>query len=113
MNTCVDRALNCTTYEHRYWTDVLSANCRSNSWLVRNVWFNNSLDEVNKRKPNRNFKYYMVMKILLLKFLFKLKEGRRIIGNKVPLVKERRRLFIRKYSFSQRTLNEWNKSTDV
>ena len=37
----------------------------------------------------------------------------RIIGHEVTLVKERCRLDFRKYSFSRRTINEWNKlSTD-
>ena len=37
----------------------------------------------------------------------------RIRGHEVTLVKDRCRLDIRKYSFSKRTLNEWNKlSTD-
>ena len=36
-----------------------------------------------------------------------------VIGSWVTLVKDRCRLDIRKYSFSQRTINEWNKlSTD-
>ena len=38
---------------------------------------------------------------------FKLKEGSRTIGHKAVLVKEQYRL--RKYSFSQRVINEWNK----
>ena len=42
---------------------------------------------------------------------FKLKEGSRTIGHKAALVKEQCRLrkYMRKYSFSQRVLNEWNK----
>ena len=37
---------------------------------------------------------------------FKLKEGS---GTKAALVKEKCRLDMRKYSFSQRVINEWNK----
>ena len=40
---------------------------------------------------------------------FKLKEGSRTRGHKVALVKEQCRLDMRKYSFSQRVINEWNK----
>ena len=39
---------------------------------------------------------------------FKLKEGR-TRGHKAALVKEQCRLDMRKYSFSQRVINEWNK----
>ena len=40
---------------------------------------------------------------------FKLKEGSRTRGQIAALVKEQCRLDMRKYSFSQRTINEWNK----
>ena len=40
---------------------------------------------------------------------FKLKEGSRTRGHKAALVKEQCRLDMRKYSFSQRVINEWNK----
>ena len=40
---------------------------------------------------------------------FKLKEGSRTRGHKAALVKEQSRLDMRKYSFSQRVINEWNK----
>ena len=40
---------------------------------------------------------------------FKLKEGSRTRGHKAALVKELCRLEMRKYSFSQRVINEWNK----
>ena len=40
---------------------------------------------------------------------FKLKEGSRTRGHKAALVKEQCRLDTRKYSFSQRVINEWNK----
>ena len=42
---------------------------------------------------------------------FKLKEGSRTRGHKVALVKEKSRLDMRKYSFSQ-VINEWNKLTN-
>ena len=40
---------------------------------------------------------------------FKLKEGSRTRGHKAAAVKERYRLVMRKYSFSQSVINEWNK----
>ena len=40
---------------------------------------------------------------------FKLKESSRTRGHKAALVKEQCRLDMRKYSFSQRVINEWNK----
>ena len=40
---------------------------------------------------------------------FKLKEDSRTRGQKAALVKEQCRLDMRKYSFSQRVINEWNK----
>ena len=46
---------------------------------------------------------------MLIGMFFKLKEGSRTRGCKAALVKEQRRLDMRKYSFSQRVINEWNK----
>ena len=40
---------------------------------------------------------------------FRLKEGSRTRGHKIALVKEQCMLNMRKYSFSQRMVNEWNK----
>ena len=40
---------------------------------------------------------------------FKLKEGSRTRGHKAALVNEQCRLDMRKYSFSQRVINKWNK----
>ena len=40
---------------------------------------------------------------------FKLKEGSRTRGHNAALVKEQCKLDMRKYSFSQRVINEWNK----
>ena len=40
---------------------------------------------------------------------FKLKEGGRNRGHKAALVKEQCRLYMRKCSFSQRVINEWNR----
>ena len=44
---------------------------------------------------------------------FSLKKDSRARGHEVTLVKDQCRFDIRKFSFSQRTINEWNKlSTD-
>ena len=40
---------------------------------------------------------------------FKLKEGSRTTGHKAALIKEQCRLDMRKYYFSLRVINEWNK----
>ena len=40
---------------------------------------------------------------------FSIKKDSRTRGNEVKLLKDQCRLDIRKYSFSQRTINEWNK----
>ena len=44
---------------------------------------------------------------------FEIKENKKTRGHNYPLVKKQSRLDVRKYSFSQRTINVWNKlSTD-
>ena len=48
-----------------------------------------------------------------INMFFSLKKDSRTRGHKVTLVKDKCRLDITKYSFSRRTINEWNKlSTD-
>ena len=50
---------------------------------------------------------------IVIEIFFSLKKDNRTRGHEVTLVKNQCRLAIRKYSFSQRTINEWNKlSTD-
>ena len=51
----------------------------------------------------------MVMKILLLIFSFEIKESKITRGHKFTLVKKQTRLDVSKFSFSQRTINVWNK----
>ena len=52
----------------------------------------------------------MVMKILIIIFFLKLiKESKITRGHNYTLVKKQSRLDVRKYSFSQRTINVWNK----
>ena len=55
----------------------------------------------------------MVMKILIIISCFEIKESKITRGHNYKLVKKQSRLDIRKYSFSQRTINVWNNlSTD-
>ena len=51
----------------------------------------------------------MGMKILTEIFFFSVKEERRTRGHGITLAKKQCRLDIRKFSFSQRTVNEWNR----
>ena len=47
------------------------------------------------------------------RYVFSLRKDTRTRGDEVTLVKDQCRLDIRKYSFSQRTIKQWNKlSTD-
>ena len=50
----------------------------------------------------------MVMKILILIFFFEIKESKITRGHNFTLVKKQSRLDVRKFSFSQRTINVWN-----
>ena len=53
------------------------------------------------------------MKILIIIFLFEIKESKITRGHNYMLVKKQSRLDVRMYSFSQRTINVWNNlSTD-
>ena len=55
----------------------------------------------------------MVMQILSIIFFFEIKESKMTRGHNYTLVKKQSRLDVRKYSFSQRTINVWNNlSTD-
>ena len=55
----------------------------------------------------------MVMKILILIFFFEIKESKITRRHNYTLVKKQSRLDVRKFSFSQRTINVWNNlSTD-
>ena len=55
----------------------------------------------------------MVIKILILIFVFEINEIKITRGHNYTLVKKQSRLDVRKYSFSQRTINEYNNlSTD-
>ena len=51
----------------------------------------------------------MVMNILILIFFFEIKESKITRGHDFTLVKKQSRLDVRKFSFSRRTINVWNK----
>ena len=51
----------------------------------------------------------MFMNILILIFFFEIKESKITRGHNFTLVKKQSRLDVRKFSFSQRTNNVWNK----
>ena len=54
----------------------------------------------------------MVMKILILTFIKEIKESKVTRGHNFTLVKKQSRLDVRKFSFSQRTINVWNKLSE-
>ena len=54
----------------------------------------------------------MVMKILILIFFFEINESKITRGHNFTLVKKHSRLDVRKFSFSQRTINVWNKLSE-
>ena len=54
----------------------------------------------------------MVMKILILTFFFQIKESKITRGHNFTLVKKQSRLDVGKFSFSQRTINVWNKLSE-
>ena len=58
------------------------------------------------------FKILMVMKILILTFFFEIKESKITRGHNFTLVKKQSRLDVRNFSFSQRTINVWNKLSE-
>ena len=51
----------------------------------------------------------MVMKILIIIFVFEIKECKITRGHNYTLANKQSRLDVRKFSFSQRTINVWNK----
>ena len=51
----------------------------------------------------------MVMKILIPIFFFEIKESNITRWHNFTLVKKQSRLDVRKFPFSQRTINVWNK----
>ena len=54
----------------------------------------------------------MGMQILILTFFFEIKESKITRGHNFTLVKKQSRLDVRMFSFSQRTINVWNKLSE-
>ena len=74
------------------------------------MWFNNPGDKEIKFEVLKILNGY---KNIYRNIFFSLWKDNRTRGHEVTLVKDQCRLDIRKYLFSQRTINEWNKlSTD-
>ena len=76
------------------------------------MWIDNTRDQEAKRRTNRILEMFKIMndyEDVDRNMFFKLKEGSRTRGHKAALVKKQCRLDMRKYSFSQRVINEWNK----
>ena len=81
--------------------------------MTKRIWFNNSRDKEVNRRSDCSFKILNGYENIYRNMFFSLKKYSRIRGHQVKLVKDQCRLDIRKYSFSQRIINEWNKlSTD-
>ena len=76
---------------------------------LRDLWTDNTRNAKIKGGSNRR----MVMKVSILIFFFEIKESKITRGHNYTLVKKQSRLDVRKYSFSQRSINVWNSlSTD-
>ena len=73
----------------------------------------NTRDQDTKRRPIRRFKIMNRYEDVDRNMFFKLKEGSRTRGHKAALVKEQCRLSMRKYSFTQGVINEWNKLSNT
>ena len=71
-----------------------------------------SLTTLETRSLRRyQIEVYMMLNIymkILIEIFFSLKKDSRTREHEVTLVKDQCRLNIRKYAFSQRTINEWN-----
>ena len=77
------------------------------------MWIDNTRDAKIKGNQIEAFKILNGYENIDSNMFVKIKEIEITRGHKYTLVKKRRRLDVRKYSFSQRTINVWNKlSTD-
>ena len=71
------------------------------------MWFDNTKDQETKRRQKQKcLKKVNGYEDVDRNMFFKLKEGSRTREHKTALVKEQCRLDMRKYSFSQRVINE-------
>ena len=67
------------------------------------MWFNNTRNQEIERKPLNGYEN------IDRNIFFSVKEERRTRGHGVTLAKKQCRPNIRKFSFSQRTVHEWNR----
>ena len=78
------------------------------------MWSNNTGDEKIEGGSNRSFfKILNRHENIDPNIFVKIKTGKTTRGHDFTLMKEQNRLDFRKYSFSQRTVNEWNKLSAV
>ena len=77
--------------------------------MPERMWFNNSRERRLRGDQIEVFKILNGYENIDRNMFFSLKKDSRTRGHEVKLVNDQCRLDIRKYSFSQRTLNEWNK----
>ena len=81
--------------------------------MTERMWFNNPRDKAVKNNKIEVFKILKRYENIDRNIFFSLKKDNRTRGHEVTLVKDQCRLDVRKYLFSHRTINEWNKlSTD-
>ena len=73
------------------------------------MWFNNSRDKEVRGDQIKVFKVLNGYENIDTNMFFSLKKNSRTRGHGVKLVKDQCRLDIRKYSFSQNKITEWNK----
>ena len=76
------------------------------------MWFDNTRDQETTKVRGDQIEVFKIVngyEDVDRNMFFKLKEGSRTRRHKAALVKEQCRLDMRKYSFSQRVINEWNK----
>ena len=74
------------------------------------MWINNTRNQETERRSDIEvFKILNGYENIDRIFFFSVKEERRTRGHGITLAKKQCRLDIRKVSFSQRTVNEWNR----
>ncbi|KAK2149754.1 hypothetical protein NP493_2924g00000 [Ridgeia piscesae] len=73
------------------------------------MWFNNTRNPKIERRSDWVFKILNGYENIDRNIVFTVKERERARGHGVTLAKKQCRLDIRKFSFSQRTVNEWNR----
>ena len=73
------------------------------------MWTDNSRNANIKGGSDRMFKILNGYDNIDSDIFFEIKESKKTRGHNFTLVKKQSRLDVRKFSFSQRTINVWNK----